>query len=71
MMTATDEDWPATGTAPLRPAASAIVITVTTAGIIGIMLKNAPIVPYIPAADVARAGSFYEGNILALVQTLE
>src|SRR6266568_1379492 len=27
------------------------------------MLKNAPIVPYIPAADVARARKFYEEKI--------
>ena len=26
------------------------------------MLKNAPITPYIPAADVARARRFYEGS---------
>jgi catechol 2,3-dioxygenase-like lactoylglutathione lyase family enzyme len=27
------------------------------------MLKNAPITPYIPAADVARARRFYEGTL--------
>ncbi len=27
------------------------------------MLKNAPITPYIPAADVARARRFYEGKL--------
>ena len=27
------------------------------------MLKNAPIVPYIPVADVARARTFYEGTL--------
>ena len=27
------------------------------------MLKNAPIVPYIPAADVARARRFYEDKV--------
>jgi predicted enzyme related to lactoylglutathione lyase len=27
------------------------------------MLKNAPIVPYIPVADVARARKFYEGTL--------
>ena len=27
------------------------------------MLKNAPITPYIPAADVARARGFYEGTL--------
>jgi predicted enzyme related to lactoylglutathione lyase len=27
------------------------------------MLKNAPIVPYIPAADVARARKFYEQKV--------
>ena len=27
------------------------------------MLKNAPITPYIPAADVARARRFYEGAL--------
>jgi hypothetical protein len=27
------------------------------------MLKNAPIVPYIPATDVARARTFYEGKV--------
>jgi catechol-2,3-dioxygenase len=27
------------------------------------MLKNAPIVPYIPVRDVARARKFYEGKI--------
>ena len=27
------------------------------------MLKNAPIVPYIPATDVARARRFYEGKV--------
>ena len=27
------------------------------------MLKNAPIVPYIPAKDVARARKFYEGKV--------
>ena len=30
---------------------------------IGRMLKNAPIVPYIPAADVARARKFYEEKV--------
>jgi catechol-2,3-dioxygenase len=39
------------------------VITFETAGIIEIMLKNAPIVPYIPAADVARARKFYEEKV--------
>src|SRR6185295_19457376 len=27
------------------------------------MLKNAPIVPYIPVADVGRARKFYEGTL--------
>jgi predicted enzyme related to lactoylglutathione lyase len=27
------------------------------------MLKNAPIVPYIPAADIPRARAFYEGTV--------
>jgi predicted enzyme related to lactoylglutathione lyase len=27
------------------------------------MLKNAPIVPYIPVADMARARKFYEGTL--------
>jgi catechol 2,3-dioxygenase-like lactoylglutathione lyase family enzyme len=27
------------------------------------MLKNAPIVPYIPTADVAKARKFYEGTL--------
>ena len=27
------------------------------------MLKDSPIVPYIPAADVARARAFYEGKV--------
>jgi catechol 2,3-dioxygenase-like lactoylglutathione lyase family enzyme len=27
------------------------------------MLKNAPITPYIPAADVGRARRFYEGTL--------
>jgi predicted enzyme related to lactoylglutathione lyase len=27
------------------------------------MLKNAPIVPYIPVADVARARKFYEEKV--------
>ena len=27
------------------------------------MLKNAPIVPYIPVADVGRARKFYEGKV--------
>lgn len=30
---------------------------------IEVMLKNAPIVPYIPAANVARARSFYEKKV--------
>jgi len=30
---------------------------------IGGMLKNAPIVPYIPATDVARARKFYEEKV--------
>ena len=33
------------------------------AGIIEVMLKNAPIVPYIPATDVARARRFYEEKV--------
>ena len=28
-----------------------------------VMLKNAPIVPYIPATDVARARKFYEEKV--------
>ena len=27
------------------------------------MLKDAPIVPYIPVADMARARKFYEENV--------
>lgn len=30
---------------------------------IDVMLKNAPIVPYIPATDVARARKFYEEKV--------
>jgi predicted enzyme related to lactoylglutathione lyase len=36
---------------------------IRTAGIIQGMLKNAPIVPYIPAADIARARRFYEEKV--------
>ena len=39
------------------------MMTAAAKGIIAIMLKNAPIVPYIPAADVARARSFYEEKV--------
>ena len=34
-----------------------------SAGIIEGMLKDAPIVPYIPATDVARARRFYEDKV--------
>jgi predicted enzyme related to lactoylglutathione lyase len=30
---------------------------------IDVMLKNSPVVPYIPAADVARARRFYEDKV--------
>jgi len=33
------------------------------AGMIDVMLKSAPIVPYIPATDVARARKFYEEKV--------
>jgi predicted enzyme related to lactoylglutathione lyase len=36
---------------------------IPAAGIIDVMLKNAPIVPYIPATDVARARRFYEEKV--------
>ncbi len=32
------------------------------------MLTNAPIVPYIPVADVARARRFYEGKQVAALK---
>jgi len=34
-----------------------------TAGMIDVMLKNAPVVPYIPATDVGRARKFYEEKV--------
>ncbi len=34
-----------------------------TIGMIEGMLKNAPIIPYIPAADVKRARKFYEQKV--------
>jgi predicted enzyme related to lactoylglutathione lyase len=33
------------------------------AAIIDVMLKNFPVVPYIPAADVSRARTFYEEKV--------
>jgi predicted enzyme related to lactoylglutathione lyase len=47
--------WTRRGRRPCHPGA--------TAGIIEVMLKNAPIVPYIPARDVARARKFYEEKV--------
>jgi hypothetical protein len=39
------------------------VIPCRWTGIIERMLKNAPVVPYIPATDVSRARTFYEEKV--------